>query len=116
MNNTEFRAQVAVGTVRNDDRIARSASVVCLAPMARSAQEALCVVRVACRNEGGPTLTQERGSATLEGGAGPRCRPEPESETEDRGRRREPGKRTAAERPDARARSTPIDRYPPIPI
>ncbi len=51
MNNTEFRAQVAAETVRNDDRIARSGRVVCRTAMARSAQEALIMVRVALRNE-----------------------------------------------------------------
>lgn len=53
MNNTEFRAQVAAETVRNDARIANSRRVVCLTPMARSAQEALIMVRVACRGENG---------------------------------------------------------------
>lgn len=53
MNNTEFRTQVAAEIVRNDDRIKNSGRVVCLTPMARSAQEALIMVRVATRGETG---------------------------------------------------------------
>lgn len=51
--NTEFRAQVAAEIVRNDARIATSRRVVSCTPMARSAQEALLMVRVATRIENG---------------------------------------------------------------
>lgn len=55
MNNTEFRAQVAAEIVRNDARIDNNSQqrVVSRTPMARSAQEALIMVRAATRGETG---------------------------------------------------------------
>lgn len=51
MNNTEFRTQVAAEIAANEERLERSGRCVDRSAMARSATEALCMVRVAERAE-----------------------------------------------------------------